>query len=134
MSVRRWASTSIVMVGLVVGVGACGTDTTEPAASSTDENPTSSALSGSWTGTWTADGTSADAHLGVVTDTPFLATVDLPGRCGATWTEKSRQASTVVVTSTVTYGNCPAGDWTLTVGDTSITAVGHDVTAQFHRG
>ncbi|MGV9672705.1 MULTISPECIES: hypothetical protein [unclassified Gordonia (in: high G+C Gram-positive bacteria)] len=135
MDKRRWMSAVLLTAGLAIGVTACGSDASEPVSgdSNSIDVPASSALSGSWTGTWKAGGRSSEAHLGVVSDNPFLATVDVAGSCGATWKETSREGSTVTATSTVTYGNCPAGDWTITITDTSITATGGDVTAQFHR-
>ncbi|QTI68377.1 hypothetical protein [Gordonia polyisoprenivorans] len=139
---RRIMAPLIAVVALSMGLSACGDDSTSTTVTAPTssagaiDTPTSSALSGAWTGTWTSVGETKSAQLGVVTDKPFLATIDIPGRCGATWKETSRDATHVVVTATVTYGQCSDNEWQLTVSDQSISAVDTsdpETRAQFRR-
>lgn len=134
MSVRVWRTTAGLMLSIAatMGIAACGssdTDASDTGASADASSvtsdfavPTSSALSGAWSGTWQSVGETKTAQLGVVSDKPFLATIDIPGRCGATWKEKSRTSSRVIVTATVTYGDCSDNEWSLAITSTSITA------------
>ncbi|MFT4125684.1 MAG: hypothetical protein QM662_05585 [Gordonia sp. (in: high G+C Gram-positive bacteria)] len=110
-------------LAITVGVAACGGgDDADTAASSELTTPTSSALSGIWRGNWESVGDNLDAVLNIVGENPFVATIDIPGRCGATWDQQSRDGETVTVTAKVTYGQCSDSEWKVVLGAHSITA------------
>lgn len=126
----------LVAMGVAGVVAACGSDDGGSAVSSESSSvavPESGALSGQWRGDWRVDGKTSEAHLLVVGDDPFLATLDVQGACGATWTQKSRDGDTVTVDATVTYGQCTSQPWTLTVTDTAITATDGQMSVEFTR-
>ncbi|WLP91914.1 hypothetical protein [Gordonia sp. NB41Y] len=126
----------LVAAGMAGAVAACGSSDDGSAAASESSSvavPASGALSGQWRGDWQVDGKTTEAHLLVVGDDPFLATLDVQGACGATWTQKSRDGDTVTVDTTVTYGQCRSQPWTLTVGPTTITATDGQTSVEFTR-
>lgn len=128
--------TAVALSGVMSACGDGQDASTSASGASPSAAPTSSALVGSWSGTWQSVGMTKDARLGVVSDKPFLATIDVPGSCGATWKENSRTGSTVKVTATVTYGTCADNEWDLTITDQSITALDPNdpqTRAQFRR-
>lgn len=117
----------VVLVGCGGGPGgsANGGESSGPVSESVAAQSASQASDspeGRWSGTWQSNGDESDAALSIVTADPFLATIDVPGQCGATWKEKSREGSRIVVTAQVTYGGCTDGDWSVEIGDGSVAA------------
>ncbi|GAC68194.1 hypothetical protein GS4_14_00230 [Gordonia soli NBRC 108243] len=102
----------------------------EAADGSTEQGDAAAAADGSsgvsasrWSGTWQSAGESLPATLTVITDRPMLATIDIPGRCGATWKESARRGGRPVVDATVTYGQCNDNQWLVSVNGSTLTAV-----------
>ncbi|MFE0751762.1 hypothetical protein [Gordonia sp. NPDC058843] len=75
-----------------------------------------------WRGSWQSVGERQPATLMVMSTDPLRAMVDIPGRCGASWTETQRQGDRLLVDATVTYGNCTDNVWSVEISDDSIVA------------
>jgi hypothetical protein len=76
---------------------------------------------GTWNGYWSGGAMAGNATLSVSSAEPMRATIDIPGQCGAEWTESGRSGSTVTVFARVTYGPCVNNTWTLSLTRTSIS-------------
>ena len=128
----RMLVSAMAIVAVAAGVSACSDNDDQSQRSSVstaadqvsdDAAPASSSLSGAWQGNWQLAGAKHNAQLGVITEDPFLATIDIPGKCGATWREKSRDGAAIIVTTTVTYGQCADNNWKVSITHNTITAV-----------
>lgn len=148
----RRCAVILFIVSCALGAAACAESGTTPTATSTvtvtgTAGPTSNAVPASaaaaesstvasesstpsavrWAGTWQSAGDTQNATLQILSADPLTAVIDV-NRCGAEWTQQSRDteadgAQTIVVAAKVEYGDCSDNTWKLTVTDDSISGV-----------
>uniref|UniRef100_UPI003D8EDBA9 serine/threonine-protein kinase n=1 Tax=Gordonia sp. B7-2 TaxID=3420932 RepID=UPI003D8EDBA9 len=101
-------------------VGLSVTETSPPTTTSTAAE---ASLTGTWRGAVSGDQTGFDVIATITSNQPVAATVEYPQiGCAGTWTEKSRQGTTVILTENITRGTCVTSEITITpISDDSLS-------------
>lgn len=138
-NLRRTATAAGLALGLTMALSACGGDADSVTSATTTSNvvtstetvtstgnqtsgPAQAGPIGDWTGSWASAGEELPASLNITVAQPLTATIDIPGRCGASWTEQSRAGNQILVRATVTYGNCADNTWSVRVDGDELSA------------